>query len=258
MSWIPSAQVAAQYRVGRCFLAGDAAHQMTPSGAFGLNVGIADAVNIGWKLGAVHAGWAGAGLLDTYHDERRPAGVLAADESLWQFEGTRNARPFGNWGVIFGADYESAAVVDDGSPAPAVDDPVVDYVQHGRPGARLPHAWLDRDGARVSTHDLIGTGLTLIAGTEGAAWQEAGDVVAADLGVPIASHRLGDGGPRAVDAGIDALGIGGAGCLLVRPDGHVAWRSREQATDPEQRLEAALRAVLDRPVRSADGVIPPG
>lgn len=246
MSWIPSAQVAEHYRVGRCFLAGDAAHQMTPSGAFGLNVGIADAVNVGWKLAGVNAGWAGASLLDTYEAERRPAGVLAADQSLQQFAGTREARPFGNWGVIFGADYESDAIVPDGSEAPVVDDPVLEYVQRGRPGARLPHAWLDRDGARISTHDLLGDGVTLIAGPDGQAWLGAGEITATELGVPLATLRLGGAGLTPLDSGIDALGIGPGGCLLVRPDGHVGWRSAGRVADPRSRLDAALRAVLGR------------
>jgi 2-polyprenyl-6-methoxyphenol hydroxylase-like FAD-dependent oxidoreductase len=75
-----------QYRVGRVFLAGDAAHVHSPAGGQGMNTGIQDAANLGWKLAAVAAGWAGDGLLDTYQAERHPVGqqVLRASSALLQ------------------------------------------------------------------------------------------------------------------------------------------------------------------------------
>ena len=73
-----------QYRVGRVFLAGDAAHVHSPAGGQGMNTAIQDAANLGWKLAAVVAGWAGDGLLDTYQAERHPVGeqVLRASSAL--------------------------------------------------------------------------------------------------------------------------------------------------------------------------------
>ena len=63
------------YRQGRAFIAGDAAHSHPPYGGFGLNTGLEDAVNLGWKLAAVLKGWGGPALLDSYASERRPVFV---------------------------------------------------------------------------------------------------------------------------------------------------------------------------------------
>jgi putative polyketide hydroxylase len=245
LAWIPSAQVAERYRVGRCFLAGDAAHQMTPSGAFGLNVGIGDAHNLGWKLAEVLAGRAEDALLESYHEERRPVGVFAADQSYQQFSGARDAKPFGNWGVIFGPRYESSAVVPDGSPATELADPALDYVPEARPGARAPHAWLGRDGARISTLDLFGEGFVLLAAPGGRAWLEAGDAAARRLGLRSVGHRLG-GDVTPLDEAIGSYGIGDDGCVLVRPDGYVAWRAATLAPDPEATIGSALRRISAR------------
>jgi 2-polyprenyl-6-methoxyphenol hydroxylase-like FAD-dependent oxidoreductase len=77
---------AREYRVGRVFLAGDAAHVHSPIGGQGMNTGIQDAMNLGWKLGAAVRGWAGPGLLDTYQRERHPVGasVLAMTDALYK------------------------------------------------------------------------------------------------------------------------------------------------------------------------------
>ena len=73
--WRRSQLVAAQYRRGRVFLAGDAAHTMSPTGGHGMNTGLADVVDLSWKLAATLEGWGGAALLDSYDIERRPIGV---------------------------------------------------------------------------------------------------------------------------------------------------------------------------------------
>jgi putative polyketide hydroxylase len=251
LAWIPSAQVAERYRVGRCFLAGDAAHQMTPSGAFGLNVGIADAHNLGWKLAEFLAGRADEVLLESYHDERHPVGTFAADQSFQQFSGARDAKPFGNWGVIFGQRYESTAVVPDGSPAPELADPALDYIPEARPGARAPHAWLERDGGRVSTLDLFGDGFVLVAGPSGQKWLDAGASVAEHVGLRLGGYRLG-GDVVAVDPAIESYGIGDAGCVLVRPDGYVGWRAAAMDSDPETTLASAFRHILRAERPTAD------
>ena len=243
MSWIPSAQVAERYRAGRCFLAGDAAHQMTPSGAFGLNVGVQDVHNLGWKVAATHAGWADHGLLASYHDERRPVGAFAADQSYRQFTGDQSAKPFGNWGVILGASYASSAVVPDGSSPPDTEDPAVDYVPSGRPGGRAPHAWLDRDGARISTLDLFGDGFVLLAGSAGASWRSAAEDIRSTTGVPLVAHQVG-GDIVAVDDVLDLYGMDDDGCVLVRPDGHVAWRSASGVPDARAALGAVVEAIV--------------
>jgi putative polyketide hydroxylase len=250
LAWVPSAQAAERYRVGRCLLAGDAAHQMTPSGAFGLNVGIGDAHNLGWKIAAIEAGWAAPDLLESYHDERRPVGVFAADQSFRQFAGAQGAKPFGNWGVIFGATYDSGAVVPDGSPPPQLDDPATDYRPGARPGARGPHAWLERDGARISTLDLFGGGFVLLAGADGAAWVAAGREVAAASGIPLEAYRIGEDVVPA-DGSLPDYGIDTDGCVLVRPDGHVGWRAHGSDPDPARGLGSVLGRIVGRPLASS-------
>jgi putative polyketide hydroxylase len=80
--WVAAAEVAERYRIGRVFLAGDAAHHMPPTGGFGLNTGVQDAHNLAWKLAAVLEGWASPALLDTYDAERRPYGQLVTEQCL--------------------------------------------------------------------------------------------------------------------------------------------------------------------------------
>ncbi len=226
MPWSPAARVADRYRVGNVFVAGDAAHEMTPSGAFGLNVGIQDAHNLGWKLAAHHAGWAGPALLDTYEAERRPAGAFAAEQSHLQFLGTRPPRPFGNWGVILGATYSSAAIVPDGTPPIELDDPAVDYVPQARPGSRAPHAWIRHHGLRASTLDLYGERAVLLAGSEASAWIAAARAAAGAAAIPLDVAQLGASvEPEDRETFERDHGIGDAGAVLVRPDGYVAWRA---------------------------------
>ena len=245
MPWSPAARVAERYSASGRFVAGDAAHQMTPSGAFGLNVGVADAHNLAWKLGGVAAGWADSALLETYDTERRPAGTFATDQSYQQFLGSRPAKPFGNWGVILGARYDSAAVVADGTTASALADPGVDYVPEAHPGARAPHAWLQTAAGRRSSLDLYGTGFTLIAGAEGADWGLAAGAAAAPLGLPLQVFQLGrDGVPEEPERFEREHGIDDNGAVLVRPDGHVGWRSMTAGATGGGELADALLRIL--------------
>ena len=124
--WTASARVAERYRVGRIFLAGDAAHEMPPTGGFGMNTGVQDVHNLAWKLACVLRGAASPRLLDSYHDERQPLGRAITQQSLNnaismgrlnRTAGTAGARPeyLNEQGMIFGAAYESTAVVPDGT-----------------------------------------------------------------------------------------------------------------------------------------------
>src|SRR5579864_3324672 len=160
--WEASAIVADRYRDGRLFLAGDAAHEMPPTGGFGLNTGVQDVQNLAWKLAAVLKGQAGAVLLDTYHPERQPLATITTKASLENsLSMGRTARQenaklprsefLNEQGLIFGQSYRSTAVIPDGSPVAAVGDPVTQYVPSARPGNRAPHVWLERGGERLST-----------------------------------------------------------------------------------------------------------
>ena len=201
---------------------------MTPSGAFGLNTGILDAHGLAWKLSAVTQGWAGPALLDTHHAERHPVGTFIADQSYQLFAGTRPPRPFGNWGVIFGSAYASSAVVPDGTDAPVVADPVVDHVPVARPGHRAPHAWGSTERGRVSLLDQFGEGFAVASRSR--KWTELCAIFTEQLGVPLRPLLIGAEFVPEDEAGFEVTyGIGSNGCVLVRPDGHVAWRTTDDS-----------------------------
>jgi 2-polyprenyl-6-methoxyphenol hydroxylase-like FAD-dependent oxidoreductase len=259
--WVAGAEVAERYCVGRVFLAGDAAHYMPPTGGFGLNTGVQDAHNLAWKLAAVLKGWAGPGLLDTYEAERRPWGQYVTQQCLQTARsmgrGAQSgdakvsgllARPefHSEVGMIFGANYTSSAVIPDGSALPDIENPVAEYVPSARPGSRAPHVWLQRDGSRVSTHDLIDMRFMLLAGPEGEPWRDAASAVAGSLGIPLSAHTVGAGADIGDPDGgwMSAYDIAAHGAVLVRPDGHVAWRHRSRAADPRDEINSVLRAIL--------------
>jgi hypothetical protein len=245
--WVASAHVAERYRDGRILLAGDAAHEMPPTGGFGMNTGIQDVQNLAWKLAAVLKGEATSALLDTYNDERQPFGKAITEQALANaasmgrmektLQGKGARREFLNeQGMIFGATYKSTAVIPDGSPPPVVANPVTDYTPSAWPGARAPHAWVQTDGGRLSTVDLVGNGFVLLAGAKGGAWADA-----AKPPLQVKPVVLGDGEPWR-----DLYGIEADGAVLVRPDGHVGWRSAALATDPGRVLRAAVDAIHGR------------
>jgi 2-polyprenyl-6-methoxyphenol hydroxylase-like FAD-dependent oxidoreductase len=259
--WTASARVAEQYRAGRVFLAGDAAHEMPPTGGFGLNTGVQDVHNLAWKLAAVLRG-ADPALLATYHDERQQVGKTITEQSLnnsismgrlQSAASTVTARPeyLNEQGMIFGAAYTSTAVVPDGTPPPALTNPVTDYVPSARPGGRAPHVWLTRDGKRVSTIDLFGDGFVLLAGARGAAWCEAAAHLASTLPVRLDASIVGDGALEDPDRQWPATyDVDDAGAVLVRPDGYVGWRSRSLPSDPAATLSAAFTGILGKAVRT--------
>lgn len=157
---------------------------------------------------------------------------------------------FNAHGVELGQRYASSAVVPDGSPEPAyARDPELYHHPTTWPGARLPHVWLGRDGRRVSTHDLAGKGrFCLLTGIGGQAWADAVDKVAADLGIELVAHVIGPGREH-IDLYEDwarAREVGEDGCVLIRPDMHVAWRSSGAVEDPAAELARVLTAVLAR------------
>src|SRR5262249_4700076 len=182
---------------GRTFLIGDAAHRVTPRGGTGMNTAIHDGHDLGWKLAWVARGWGADGLLESYELERRPV----AEHNV-----ARSADPLG-------------------SRRPPGEELRVDL------GGRIEHHWLaaDASGARASTLDLLGPGLTLLTGPDDEAWRGA----AAALGNPRPLAL------RAVDElTARALGVHGAGAVLVRP--HVIPPRRwPPIADPRPTLEPA-------------------
>ena len=250
-SWTRRELVAQTYQQGRVFIAGDAAHVMSPTGGFGMNTGIGDAVDLSWKLDATLRGWGGAELLDSYTPERRPVAVRNGRESSANLArmlspgenptlcddtpegaacraelGPRYAEAMSHeWytlGIHLGYRYDDSPITwPDRTPAPPLE--VAKYVQEARAGARAPHVFL-RDGR--STLDLFGDGFVLLRFTKDANAAPILDALR-ERGVPVTEVDLSEE-PAAVAAYSAAM-------VLVRPDGHVAWRG---ATMPEPGLLA--------------------
>ncbi|TXS54111.1 monooxygenase [Streptomyces sp. uw30] len=256
--WHASKRVADSYGEGRVFLAGDSAHEMPPTGAFGSNTGIQDAHNLAWKLAAVLRGWACPSLLDSYELERRPvalatgtrACVQAADEQHPGFSpgAGRNNDPADLMTVALCYRYASSAVV--GAPP---ERPIVPDAFHlgGEPGSRAPHMWVMRGDSRISTLDLYERSFVLLAGSGGQKWRAAVEKAALSLGVPIEAYLVGTGPDHDLAPERDAdwaelHGTAEDGAVLVRPDGFVAWRADAAMPDADRVLTNVLQSVLCR------------
>src|SRR5262245_9421644 len=244
--WQLNATVAQRFVQGRVLWCGDAAHQFPPTGGLGVNTGLQGMHNAVWKLAWYVLGRAGWKLVTTYETERRgvtqtitrqslqnsinvqlinAAAATGAHGPLGAEQVVAESRRYGNHlGVEFGAVYQSSDVVADGTKPPDVADSYSDYVPSATPGARAPHVWLGHSDARLSTLDLFGSAFTLLAGPAGAAWCAAAASVARELGIPIDCYRIGGPGLRDPGGFTAAYGLCEDGAVLVRPDGHVAWR----------------------------------
>jgi 2-polyprenyl-6-methoxyphenol hydroxylase-like FAD-dependent oxidoreductase len=251
--WRAVADTAERFQDCRVLLAGDAAHTMPPTGGFGGNTGVQDAHNLAWKLALAVKGLGGERLVDTYDAERRPAGFQAVEQAYNRYvlrsdpdlgtDGMHEAIP--DVHVEFNR-YRSAAVIPDPD---HVDDGRLDIdprMSRGMPGTRAPHVELLRDGKVTSTLDLYTGAFVVIAGPDGVAWIDAAERASAALGLPVDVVVVGRdvievGGEGSVPF-LDAYGIGSSGAALVRPDGYVAWRSRDDAGAAH--LEGSLREVL--------------
>jgi 2,4-dichlorophenol 6-monooxygenase len=280
-TWTMTAQLADRYASGRVFLVGDSAHRFPPTGGLGMNTGIQDAHNLVWKLCAVEAGWAPASLLETYETERRPVAQQNADHSLnnamrmWEVFHALGILPddrpgsklrmeaaladpagrerlretignqqehFDMFGLQLGFCYETGALVPDGSERLTAASPVRDYVPTTRPGSRVPHAWVERAGERLSVLDLLPYDrFTILAGSAGTEWNEAAARIRElPIRCLVAGRDFTD--PEGHWASVREIADDGA--LLVRPDQHIAWRAPSAPGDHAAALAAALRAAL--------------
>lgn len=262
--WRMTAQLAERYRERRVLLAGDAAHRFPPTGGLGLNTGVQDVHNLAWKLALVLTRAAPDALLDSYEQERRPVAEANSNWSLGNFlhggsavgPGARATMAaleaggpdlpavlaqlhadiesgrshFGSQAMDLGFSYGAGALVPEDGLAPAGLDPDAGYMPDARPGARAPHAWLTRNGARVSTHDLFGAGFVLLCAGSAEVWLSG----VRDWAVTPTSVEVDPGPPFGLEPG---------GAVLVRPDGHVAWRSVSRPDDPGKALDEVLRRV---------------
>ncbi len=249
------ALVAEHYQQGPVFLAGDAAHLFTPLGGLGMNTGIGDVMNLCWKLAAVHDGWGGPKLVDTYETERRPIGqrnvqlgircteVMDKWEILADFEADTPAAAaaraelgaravvedlpqYRTVGIQLGERYEESPIIwPDGTPAPP--DSWDSYTPLERAGARAPHVWL---GEGRALYDDFGKGFTLL--DFGAAEQASRFALAAyngNMPLTVLAQAPPENSPYR------------SKLVLIRPDQHIAWHG-DSAAD--------AKAIIDR-VRGA-------
>jgi hypothetical protein len=113
------------------------------------------------------------------------------------------------------------------------------------PGTRAPHYWLQKDGRQISTLDLFGRGFTLLAAPDGAGWCESALRAASELRMALAAFQVGRDGLQDPTGGFKAaFGLESAGCVLVRPDGFVAWRARNREDADVKRPSDAFSAIL--------------
>ena len=240
-SWERRDFLARSYRRGRVLIAGDAAHEASPTGGAGMHIGVCEAVNLAWKLAAVLDGWGGSGLLDSYEAESKPIAARIVALSTRTFDAIA-ALPNGEaFRRAFEADpkillaltlpeqyraqfcYEASPIcMPDGTPPPEGAD---ELLPSARPGTRAPHCWIAEGRSML---DLFGGGFVLVR--FGAAPPDVSLVVAAatGAGVPLEivdiDHR-------------EAAEVYGGRLVLVRPDGHVAWRSDRPPDDPAGLIE---------------------
>ena len=249
--WVQRLLLAEHYLEGRVFIAGDAAHLVIPTGGLGMNTGVGDAIDISWKLAATLQGWGGSRLLSSYEAERRQIGAInvkasgggTAGREIWRaayrpdveddtpegraalahmLELAREEAPktFRVIGAELGYRYAGSPIVCDepGGPEPNIEE----YIPTSWPGARLPHVWLDP--GKVSVHDRIGDGFTLLRLAAKKADASGLQKAFAALGAPFALLDIDSDNVRSVY---------GCDYLLVRPDLHVVWRGHTLPADAD-------------------------
>ncbi|MGY2001285.1 FAD-dependent monooxygenase [Blastococcus sp. SYSU DS1024] len=248
--WDLRVQVAHRYRAGRAFIAGDAAHTHPPYGGFGLNNGLEDAANLGWKLAAALHGWGGDALLESYSLERQPVfrdvgediigGWIRDDRAMLEkyrpeddpeefaraFE--EAARGFGRRLRSFEPNYEGSPVVF--GPPGGVSSAHGEHTFQARPGHHLPPRRL---GSGRGVFEELGAGFTLLALDVDDDAVSGFEDAARSLGVPLTVLR---------DALAGELADYGARLILVRPDQFVAWTGESAPADPARVLTTATGA----------------
>jgi putative polyketide hydroxylase len=232
MTWTTGAYVADRYRVGRVFLAGDAAHLMPPYGGFGGNTGIADAHNLAWKLAAVCSGEAADALLDSYEFERQPIAEYTVKNVM--------ARGFGRLGVQRNQFDPNAVTLGFRYPSEAAPDfdpehPVEDPAQpSGKPGTRAPHIRLS--GTVSSTLDLLDPLAFTLLTPDTSCYASAlrAQPVRGVALREVRRQRISDKARWDMTFPDPATSA-----LLIRPDGVIGWRSDTNHPDPRRAVQDA-------------------
>jgi putative polyketide hydroxylase len=192
--WRMRSVVAPWFQRGPVFLAGDAAHVVTPFSGSGMNLGVQDAANLTWKLAAVLGRRADPGLLNTYEEERRPVALRHVEEDHHNVSIVQDDRGWRQWsvelprrrtkdGLLLGYRYHSKAVLsDNGPPCPPTSE-YTHYLPSAQPGDRAPHCWLDDH--KTSTVDLHRDGFVLLGAHP--IWADHAAAAAATLDLPVAT-----------------------------------------------------------------------
>src|SRR5450631_317209 len=253
--------MAKTFNFGRAFLIGDAAHLTPPFGGFGMNMGIGDAADLGWKIAAVLDGWGGPQLLETYTLERREVCDFiiqgsAHNNKVWgkalvqphmeedsergdkvraevrDFIIREKTRQFRSLGAQLGYRYTmSPIIVGDGTEAPPLD--YGGYTPSAVPGCRAPHLWL-RDGS--SLYDHFGANFCLLK-LDPSVDTAPIDRAAERLAMPLTVYELNN---------TEARSLYERKLVLIRPDQHVAWRGDELPSDSDWLLDATRGALSCR------------
>lgn len=230
--WTMAALIAKQYRVGRVFFAGDAAHRLPPTGGFGMNTGIQDVHNLAWKLAMVLKGQADPSLLDTYYTERVQ---IAQTNTSWSI---KNAKRFEK---IFSALAENDLITFKEAlkdQANHINNILLDlgfvygceyqnkkhYKPSGMVGARAPHCWLQKNNQVISTLDLYNKDFLLVCDPDASVWQEKFREFPCKI---VTIGKKGEFEDKNHDF-LQKYEISNHGAVLVRPDGHIAWRSKDE------------------------------
>jgi hypothetical protein len=250
--------MADSYRAGRVFIAGDAAHSHPPYGGYGINTGLEDARNLGWKLAADLHGWGGAGLLDSYDAERRP--VFASTARDFIEKAIENDRAFlaaydpRRDRTAFEAEWASRGSGAEGEVNAFEPNYRGSPIVHGKPGAMTNAVGSHRFEARVGHHlapqrlsdgrnvyEALGDGFTLLAFDGGDDVLARFDAAARAAGLPLEIVRdTAAGGRELYDARY----------VLVRPDQFIAWASNSAPRDPDLILQL-VRGAAHNPASTA-------
>ncbi|MBA3662355.1 MAG: FAD-dependent monooxygenase [Gammaproteobacteria bacterium] len=262
--WTMAAQIAKKYRHNRIFLVGDAAHRLPPTGGLGMNTGIADAHNLAWKLAFVLNYHGPDALLDTYYNERAPIAkrniewstenakrffdifkaIHAGDDVTLKIKLHEQQKNLNYEGLDLGFIYHSNAVLSESDQALSVLPD--QYIPTTLPGSRAPYVQLIKDGKNISTLDLFEKVFVLLIGSDGEAWRIAANQLVKTLAFPLVIYKVAPTGDLIDPENIwhDIYCISTKGAVLVRPDGHVAWRSQSMIANHDVELERCFGLLL--------------
>ncbi|STX51344.1 FAD dependent oxidoreductase [Legionella busanensis] len=263
--WTMAALVAERFRDGRILLAGDAAHRLPPTGGLGMNTGIQDAHNLAWKLAYVIKGYANERLLDTYFTERAPVAVKNIEWSA------KNANRFNTiFTALYNNDYqtmmaaieeqnehvnqialdlgfcyEEGALIAENNPMPSLN--LDTYIPSTYPGCRAPHCLLQKGKQLLSALDLFNNKFVLLSSDQTDTWHKAALKLS---NLPLVSYRVGKAGDLDDPEGqwLELYQINATGAVLIRPDGHVAWRNFNSDDNPEKHLKEIFQKLLCRQI----------